>query len=36
MDSGNDSDDEPMSTDILEEICDDSKSCLSVNRREAR
>ena len=36
MDSGNDYDDEPMSTDMLEEICDGSQPNLSVSRREAR
>ena len=36
MDSGDDSDDEPMSTDMLEDIRDGSKSHPSVNRREAR
>ena len=35
MDSVYEYDDEPISTDILEEICDDSKSHLSVNRKEA-
>ena len=36
MDSGYESDDEPISTDIIEDICDGSKSHLIVNRREAR
>ena len=36
MDSGDESDDEPMSTEMLEDICDGSQSRLSVNRREAR
>ena len=36
MDSGNDSDDEPMSTETLEEICGGSKSHPNVNRRESR
>ena len=36
MSSGNDSDSEPMSTDMLEDICDVSKSRPSINRREAR
>ena len=36
MDSGYESDNEPISTDIIEDICDGSKSHLSVNRREAR
>ena len=35
MDSGYESDDEPISTDVLEDMCDVSKSHLSVNRREA-
>ena len=35
MDSVNESDDEPMSMEMLEIICDDRKSHLSVNRREA-
>ena len=35
MDSGNDSDDEPMSTDMLEDICDGSKSHPIVNRRDS-
>ena len=36
MYSGDKSDDEPMSMDILEDICDGSKYNLSVNRRYAR
>ena len=36
MDSGYESDDEPMSTEMLEDIRDGSKSHPSVNRREAR
>ena len=36
MDSGYESDNEPISTDMLEDICDGSKSHMSVNRREAR
>ena len=36
MDSGNDYDDEPMSTDMLEDICGGNQSLLSVSRREAR
>ena len=36
MDSGDDYDDEPMSMDMLEDICNSSKSHPSVNRREAR
>ena len=35
MDSGNESDDEPMSTKVLEDICDGSQSHPSVNRRQA-
>ena len=35
MDSVYESDDEPISTNMLEDICDGSKSHLSVNRREA-
>ena len=35
MDSSDDSDDELMSTDILEDIRDGSKSHLGVNRIEA-
>ena len=33
--SGNESDVEPIPTDMLEEICDGSQSCPSINRREA-
>ena len=36
MDSGYESEDEPMSTEMYEEIFDVSKSLLIVNRREAR
>ena len=36
MDSGNESEDEPMSTDTLEDIRDGSKSHPIINRREAR
>ena len=36
MDSGDESDDEPMSKEMLEDICDGSKSHTSVNRREER
>ena len=36
MDSGDESDDEPMSTEMLEKNRDSSKSCMSVNRIEAR
>ena len=36
MDSGNESDDEPVSTDILEDISDVIKSHTDVNRRDAR
>ena len=36
MDSGDDSDDEIMYTEMLEDIHDSSKSHLSINRREAR
>ena len=35
MSSGNESDDEPMSTDMLEDIRDGNHSHLSINRREA-
>ena len=35
MDSCDEYDDEPMSTGMLEDICDGSKSHLSINRREA-
>ena len=34
--SGDVSEDEPMSMEILEDICDGSKSHPSVNRRETR
>ena len=34
--SGDESDAEPMSTDMLEYICDGSQSRLSINSREAR
>ena len=36
MDSGYDYDDEPMSTDMLEEICDGSQPHLTVSRRDTR
>ena len=36
MDSGDESDDEPMSTDILEDIRDGSQSHPSINRGYAR
>ena len=36
MSSGNESDDEPMSMDMLEDIRDGSQSHPSVNRIEAR
>ena len=36
MDSGNESDDETISMEMLEDICEGSKSCLIVNRRDAR
>ena len=35
LDSGNESDDEPMYTEMLEDILDRSQSHLNVNRREA-
>ena len=35
MSSGDNSDDKPMSTEMLEDICDVSQSHLSVNMREA-
>ena len=35
MSSGDESDSEAMSTDILEDICDGSQSHLSINMREA-
>ena len=36
MDSDNEYDDEPMSTDMLEYICDGSQPHPSINRIEAR
>ena len=36
MDSGDESEDEPMYMDMLEDICDGSQSHPSLNRREAR
>ena len=36
MDSGDESDDEPMSTEMLEDINDGSQSHPNVNRKEAR
>ena len=36
MSSGNESDDEPMSTDILKDTCDSNQSHPSINSREAR
>ena len=36
MNSGDDSDDEPMSTEMLEDIRDVHQSHPNVNRREAR
>ena len=36
MDSGDDSDYDPIFTEMLEEICDGSQSHPNVNRREAR
>ena len=36
LDYGNESDDEAMYTDMLEDICDGSQSHPKVNRREAR
>ena len=36
MDSGDESDDEPMSTEMLKDIRDVSQSHPNVNRREAR
>ena len=36
MDSGDESYDESMSTDMLEDICDGIKSHPSLNRRETR
>ena len=35
MDSGDESDDYPISTEMLEDICGGSQSHLNVNRREA-
>ena len=35
LDSGDESDDEPMSTEMLADICDRSQSYLNVNRRDA-
>ena len=36
MSSGDEYYSEPMSKDMLEDICDGSQSCPSINRREAR
>ena len=36
MSSGDESDSEPMSTDMLEDICDGSQYHLIINRREMR
>ena len=36
MDSGDDSDHDPISTEMLEDICDGSQSHPNVNRREVR
>ena len=36
MYSGDESDDDPMSTEMLEDICDGRQSHPDVNRREAR
>ena len=36
MDSRNESDDNPMSTEMLEDIRDGIQSHMNVNRREAR
>ena len=36
VDSGDESDDEPMSKEMLEDIRDGSQSCPNVNRREER
>ena len=36
MDSGDESDDEPISTEMLEDIHDGSQYHTNVNRREAR
>ena len=35
MSSGDESDAETMSTDMLEDICDGSQSYMIINRREA-
>ena len=35
MYSGDKLDDEPISTDMLEDICDGSQSHLNINRRES-
>ena len=36
MDSGDGSDHDLISMDMLEDICDRSQSCPNVNQREAR
>ena len=36
MDSGDESDDDPISTEMLEDICNGSQYHLNVNKREAR
>ena len=36
LDYGNDSDDEPMYTEMLEDICDGIQYHMNVNRREER
>ena len=36
MDSGDESDHDIISTEMLEDICDGSQTHLNVNRREAR
>ena len=36
MSSGNESDDRPISTDMLEYVCDGSQYHLSINRRDTR
>ena len=36
MDFGDESDDEPVSTEMLDDIHERSQSCLNVNRREER
>ena len=36
MDSGNESDDDPISTDMLEDIHDISQYHPNINKREAR